>query len=408
MIRTAPAAVLAALALGATAFGQPGGPPPSAATAPDAPGGRSVFSACDSGACAEDGGRVWADAEYLLGWVKGDQVPPLVTTSPAGTARTSAGVLGTPGVSVLFGDGPDNNQTRQGIRADVGYWLDPQREWGVEAGMFALESSTQAFGASSNGSPILARPFFDVTTNAQSSALVAFPGVSTGSVGVSDSGRNFVGINADFDGNVIDGPRCRIDALIGYQFLRYDERLGVVQSIVPTAGPFAAGTTLTSRDDFSTENFFNGIDLGFRTEFRYDAWSLELLTKVAAGPVQRTVSILGTQTVTVPGAAPVISQGGLLALSSNIGTFATHTLTAAPEFGVKLGWDVSPNVRVYSGYSALYWMNVVRPGDALDFGVNPNLIPPANGAGGPSRPAFIDRTSSVWAQTLSFGLEVKY
>ncbi len=419
MTRTVPIAVLAALALGGTAFGQAGGPVgawsettpqrgPGAPINPDAPISQPVFGACDAAPCADDG-QVWADAAYLLGWVKGDPVPPLVTTSPAGTARTSAGVLGTPGVNVLFGGGPDNNQTRQGVRMDVGYWFDPDRQWGIEAGMFALESSTQAFGASSNGNPILARPYFDVTTGAQASALVAFPGVSTGSVGVSDSGRDFVGINADFAGNVTQTPFCRIDALIGYQFLRYDERLGVVSAIVPTSGPFAAGTTLTSRDDFATMNIFNGVDLGFRTEFHYDAWSLELLGKVAAGSLSRTVSTLGTQQVSVPGAAPVTSQGGLLALSSNIGTVATHTLTAAPELGVKLGWDLTPNVHVFTGYSALWLLNVARPGEAVDVGINPGLIPPANpAAGSASRPAFLAQTTSVWAQTLSFGMEVKY
>ena len=54
-------------------------------------------------------------------------------------------------------------------------------------------------------------------------------------------------------------------------------------------------------------------------------------------------------------------------------------------------------------------MNVVRPGEQVDLGVNPGLIPPANAAAGsPSRPAFLGVTSGVWAQTLSFGMEVKY
>ena len=151
-------------------------------------------------------------------------------------------------------------------------------------------------------------------------------------------------------------------------------------------------------------NLFNGLDLGVRTQFRYDAWSLELLGKVAAGPVQRTVSILGTQTVSVPGAAPVVSSGGLLALSSNIGSVTTHTLTAVPEFGVKLGWDVTPHVRVVTGYSVLWWLNVVRPGDVVDVGINPGLIPRPNpAAGSPSRPAFIGRTSDVWRRPCRWG-----
>ena len=122
-----------------------------------------------------------------------------------------------------------------------------------------------------------------------------------------------------------------MDALIGYQFLRYDERLGVVESNSPTSGPFVAGTTILSSDNFATMNIFNGVDLGVRTEFCYEAWSLELLGKVAAGYVNRTVSILGSQQVNVPGVAGTTSEGGLLALSSNNGSVSSSTWTAAPK-----------------------------------------------------------------------------
>ena len=101
----------------------------------------------------------------------------------------------------------------------MGYWFDSDHQFGVECGAFALESDTQAFGAASNGAQILARPYFDVTAGAQASVLVAFPGVSTGSVAVADSGRDFFGLNADFTANIMAKPECRIDGLIGYQGL---------------------------------------------------------------------------------------------------------------------------------------------------------------------------------------------
>ena len=40
----------------------------------------------DNGVCGPPG-RVWAEAEFLLWWQRGFAVPPLVTTSPAGTPR---------------------------------------------------------------------------------------------------------------------------------------------------------------------------------------------------------------------------------------------------------------------------------------------------------------------------------
>src|SRR4051794_31004468 len=48
-------------------------------------------------------GRIWADGEFLLWWMKGAALPPLVTASPSGTPGTQAGVLGAPATSVLFG-----------------------------------------------------------------------------------------------------------------------------------------------------------------------------------------------------------------------------------------------------------------------------------------------------------------
>src|SRR5882724_3485002 len=49
---------------------------------------RVIPSDADPGAAifeAPRGPRVWGSAEYLLWWVRGQNLPPLVTTSPPGT-----------------------------------------------------------------------------------------------------------------------------------------------------------------------------------------------------------------------------------------------------------------------------------------------------------------------------------
>src|SRR5437016_2163211 len=93
------------LAAGARAFGQTPAAPP--VEAPVSPPGSVVpgpalhpgeaphehFDA-DVGPAHDEPTRFWGQAEYLLMWIKGDPVPPLVTSSPAGTPMTSAGVLG--------------------------------------------------------------------------------------------------------------------------------------------------------------------------------------------------------------------------------------------------------------------------------------------------------------------------
>ena len=58
------------------------------------------------GACTvmTDGPKAWLGFDYLGWWAKGDKLPPLVSGSPAGTPRATAGVLGQPATTTLFGD----------------------------------------------------------------------------------------------------------------------------------------------------------------------------------------------------------------------------------------------------------------------------------------------------------------
>jgi hypothetical protein len=341
--------------------------------------------------------------------VRGDRLPPLVTTSPAGTPPAAAGVLGQPGTSVLFGDTAVNRRARSGARAEAGAWLDARGDVGIEGGFLVLSGEGSTFAASSSGDPILARPFTDVATGLPASVLVAFPGMSSGTLIVTDNARTLYGGNIDLRANFLKECGWRWDALLGYRYLRYDERLQIAQAVQPTGGPFAAGTVVQSTDTFGTRNVFNGIDLGFRGEYERSSLALEFLAKVAAGPISRNVGIGGSQVVTVPGLAPVVNPGGLLALTSNSGSFSSHPWTAVPELGVAVGWQVSPHVRLRTGYSVLWLLNAVRPGEQVDTLVNTGLIPPATGAGtAPARPAFTGTTQDLWVQTVNLGVEVRY
>ena len=49
--------------------------------------------------------KSWADAEFLLWWMRGQNLPAIATTNPAGTSATQAGVLGAPGTSTIMGGG---------------------------------------------------------------------------------------------------------------------------------------------------------------------------------------------------------------------------------------------------------------------------------------------------------------
>ncbi len=68
---------------------------------------------------------------------------------------------------------------------------------------------------------------------------------------------------------------------------------------------------------------------------------------------------------------------------------------------------MTDSVRIYVGYTLLYWSNVVRPVDQIDFGINPTQLPTAAGPGtlvGPARPAFNFHETDFWAQGVNLGV----
>ena len=130
-------------------------------------------------------GEFWATGDYLVGWVRGGHRPPLITTSPAGTAAASAGVLGLPTTTVVLGNQDVNNQARSGGRFQLGYHGTGETSTiGVEAGVWWLQEQNTSFLANSNGSTILARPFIDAATKTPVATRIAFPGISSGFIAV--------------------------------------------------------------------------------------------------------------------------------------------------------------------------------------------------------------------------------
>jgi hypothetical protein len=366
-------------------------------------------------AVAEDDlpGRFWAEAEYLYWWMRGAALPPLITASPPGTPQASAGVLGLPTTSVLFGGSKVNDDGRSGVRFALGYWLDDCQSLGLEVGAFFLESKGTSFGASSGGSPILARPFFDAAANRPAAELVAFPGLLAGTAEANASSTGLLGADALLRAQLCCGCNYRLDLTGGYRFLRLADHLGVNEALVSTnpANPsfVPVGTTLTVGDRFDTSNEFHGFDVGLRGEVRRGPWVLGGSARVAVGDNHQVVDVTGATRVAVPGAAPVSNVGGLLALSSNIGRRERDRAEVIPEFGVKLGYQITPQLRAFAGYTFLYWGEVVRAGDQVDLAVNPGLLPPVTPpVPGPQRPAPRFENSAFWTQGVSLGIALEF
>jgi hypothetical protein len=367
------------------------------------------LESCGCPACGPDG-RFWVGADYLLWRVRGDSLPPLLTTSPPGTPRAEAGLLSTPGTVTLFGDSKVNDDWRSGGRVWAGFWLDCEQRWGVEANYFMLEDATTHFDAASDSNPILVRPFINALTNRPDGELIGFPGVATGHFSASETSA-LLGAGVWLRRNVCCGECYRLDALLGYRYLRLSDRLGISEDLTstdPTSATVPVGTRVAVADQFDTTNDFHGVDLGLTGEIRRGRWVLEGVAKVALGTTGSELNVNGFTTVAVPGFAPVTQSGGLLALSSNSGHFSANRFGVVPEVGVKVGYQVTPHLRATVGYDFLFWNDVVRAGSQIDPVVNPNLLPPAT-PGGPSRPApRIGDTTDLWVHGVSFGLEFRF
>jgi hypothetical protein len=361
----------------------------------------------------------WVHAEYLLWYQDGMRIPELVTTSNTGTARAAAGVLGLPTTSVLYGGDSILDDDRSGFRIRFGWWLSSLPGWGLEGEYTGLGSDTESFFRQSTGSPILARPFFNVLDGSEDAELVAFPGVIGGSIAV-DATSQFDGAAFRFRKQLCCSTGCgysdlccqtvptssRLDGTIGYRYWQLEESLRVREQLQSQTTNEPGSFDII--DQFETRNQFNGTEVGFLWQGRRGWWSLDALMRLGIGNVHQTVTIDGSSRI-VDNTTITEHETGFLAQRTNIGTYDRDKFTMVPELGVTLGYQMTRRLRATAGYSLIYWGNVVRPGDQVDLDVNPNLLPPEiDPFTGPLRPQFEFVETDYWVQGLSFGGEFRW
>lgn len=358
------------------------------------------------------GGRAWVRGEYLLWLTDSLRTPALITTSPTGTARATAGVLGETGTSVLYGGSSINNDPHSGGRLRAGYWWNDSHRVGVEAELFMLDEQTSQFQVTSTGDPILARPFFDVVNARETAELVAFPNIVRGNIQATAlTNLASGGVWMRFDPHGIGSP-CDVRSgrslnwLIGYRYMKLEDAIGIRENLesLDTANP----GTFAIQDSFTTKNKFHGVEVGAVYEADRGPLVLEAITKVAIGNNHQTTSINGFSDITELGLLERF-PGGVLAQRTNIGQHTRDELALVPQLGITLGWRITRRFSLTAGYSLVYFSNVVRAGDQISTDINPNLFPPeATPFSGPLRPEFAWRESDFWAHGLSFGGDFRW
>ncbi|MFO0939105.1 MAG: BBP7 family outer membrane beta-barrel protein [Gemmataceae bacterium] len=372
--------------------------------------------ACDPcGPCGPCGpaGKYWVAAEWLYWKTSGNPVPALVTTSPLGTPRTNAGVLGDPSTSILYGNTSLNNDWRNGFRIRSGMWFDDCQTLGIESDFFFLgRSRNQAsFSSDSTGSPILMRPFYNAVTNAQDTELVSYPGVLRGSVSV-DSKSSFWGGSTNLIKNISCDPCGRTDFLMGYTYMNLTDDLTIREDLtsLPGATNVPVGTRFQIEDRFRTVNNIHVPYIGLNWERRFSYFYANVRSTIGLGWNHSVTEISGSTTITPP--PPGVAQvypGGLLTQPTNIGRYTSNHFVVVPSGQIRLGCQLTEHARAYVGYDFLYVSSVVRAGDQIDTRVNTNQIAPSQGLGNSLPvPSPTGRRTDFWAHGVTLGLEFRF
>ena len=349
--------------------------------------------------------RFYGSGEYLLWWLDGMGTPPLVTTSPDGTAQEEAGVLGQPGTSILFGGSQLDSDSVSGGRFSLGMWLGPCQNQGLEVNYFTLGTLETSYGASSPDFAVLARPFYNTVDGEQDARLIAFDGLVSGSVQATAS-TQFEG--GEFLFRQVAQRECwaGIDLFLGYRWLQLEDNL-LIQETTQSLAAATAGTSFELFDRFDTRNSFHGGELGLSFRRQIAAcWTLEILGKLAIGNVNSEVNIDG-QLITVASTGTSVNPNGLLAQPTNMGTYERDKLATATELGIKLKRAFGNGIDFTVGYTFLYLSDVLRAGDQIDPSINVSQLPPGTLTGG-AFPEFEFQSSGFWAQGLSLGIEARF
>jgi Putative beta barrel porin-7 (BBP7) len=406
-----------AMVLGGTAaLGQtpPTAAPEKAAPLAAAPAWPGPGYEADS---ADAAGQLTFSADYLLWWVrKGPSAGPLLTVgSPSDTIP---GALGQPGTRSLFGDDGFNYHTFSGLRLNGGIGL--TSGLALEGNYFVLERRSVGFSAASDagGNPLIARPVINDHNGLEESYSTSTPGNIAGSTDIVTH-TQLQGYEINLAATVARGEAGCLDLLAGYRYLDLREDLlfhDALTPLVPNYLTFDGGavnppSTLGDFDGFRTRNHFYGGQVGARWQGTFGPLAVSALAKVALGATEQRAQVEGASALLTPGAAAVVAPGGILALPSNGGSYSHSAFSVVPEFGLNLGWQVTPWLTANVGYTFLYWSDVARPGAQIDRRVSPFAVPTDQnfGMGSASgHPAFGFQSSDFWAQGLNFGVAVRF
>ena len=135
---------------------------------------------------------------------------------------------------MLYGGDNVNMGVASGWRLDLGFWLDQEQRFGLQAGFFILQRQGSGFGAFSddNGNPVLARPVIIASGGGESSYVDSLPGSLAGGVIVTNTSQ-FFGYESQRAFNILQTDHFRLDGIFGFRYLNLKESLEIDDQLYP-------------------------------------------------------------------------------------------------------------------------------------------------------------------------------
>jgi len=371
--------------------------------------------------------RFWIDAEYLYWQIQDSpENTILVVEGPAASPSFDGPVVGVPGYTTVLGGKNIDNNWRSGGKFGMGYWFDDTRHYGIEGNYFFLpntskSSSVTATGAAGTNSLFI--PFYDVTTDLDSSVVIATPLADAGGVGGPLLGTATLKVvnsmqGAELNGLAVFPCGCafNMSALVGLRYWNFNENLTF--SVDSPYIPPHAVDIFEVTDKFLVKNNFYGGQIGCGLDYSCDCFSFNAKVKVALGAMCEELKINGSTFTndfnTVPFTGTAVSyEGGMFSQVSNIGTHTKTEFAVIPEVNVNFGYQVTECFRIKVGYTFLYVSNMLYAGQQLSQYINPTQSvfledEPAPVLTGTAAPSGRMKTSTLWVQGVNAGFEFQF
>ena len=330
---------------------------------------------------------------------------------------------------IAIGNETVNLGTFDGARVGATVWFDRDHTMGLDVDgiFFQSRSTSRLVRSDGTGSPQYDRPFVNSATNQPFSIPLSIPSQLDGGLATTLTQR-FSTVDANLTARLFENYAVRLDFLGGFRYGELREGVSITEGtqVINTdpnvtvtggnLGPLATGSSLVISDQFRVYNEFYGGQLGLRSYWTSDIVFVMFTGKAGLGLNRETVRVNGSTTLassaSTAGVAPIGGQNGFSAAQglftgpSNIGS-QTHDATSfLGEGNLTLGVNVAPRLKMYFGYSLLWWTNVIRAGGQLSNVVNASQVPfNTNPAAtiGVNQPSVPFRQSDFWAFGWNIG-----